>query len=131
MESTNQGGPGDCSEFGCGAVYKLSQSNGQWSESALYLFQTDTGNLPWSGVFLDSSGNAYGTTPGERSKQYGHGLSVNSCRSDTWSEMDIYDFPNPSSGSVPGKAVLSPTPPEIYTATTIVVPRKARPWCSS
>ena len=113
---TNQGGPGDCSEFGCGAVYKLSQSNGQWSESALYLFQTDTGNLPWSGVFLDSSGNAYGTTPGGGPNNTGTVYQLTPA-GDTWSEMDIYDFPNPSSGSVPEGGLIADSSGNLYGTT--------------
>lgn len=114
---TNEGGPGDCREFGCGAVYKLSQSNGQWSESALYLFQTNTGNQPWSGVLLDSSGNAYGTTPAGGPNNTGTIYQLTPS-GDTWSEMDIYDFPNPSNGSVPEGGLIADSSGNLYGTAT-------------
>ena len=62
---TTEAGGGDLSCFGigCGAIFKLTPSGGQWTESVLYGFQQSgtAGWMPLSGVVLDSSGNLYGT----------------------------------------------------------------------
>ena len=46
-----------------GVVYKLSRSNGGWTETVLYSFAGgDDGASPLSGVVLDGAGDLYGTT---------------------------------------------------------------------
>lgn len=57
----------DGGQYGYGIVYKLSPSNGNWTESVLYSFQngSDGGN-PYSGLILDS-GNLYGATSSDTS----------------------------------------------------------------
>jgi uncharacterized repeat protein (TIGR03803 family) len=48
-----------------GTVYKLTQSNGQWSETVVHAFQgpPNDGNTPiYVPVAIDSAGNIYGTT---------------------------------------------------------------------
>jgi len=49
---------------GQGTVFKLTPSNGGWTESVLYSFVggDNDGAQPWSGVVFDKSGNLYGTT---------------------------------------------------------------------
>jgi uncharacterized repeat protein (TIGR03803 family) len=48
---------------GLGAVYKLTRSGSQWTESVLYNFQgLNDGANPVGGVILDLAGNLYGTT---------------------------------------------------------------------
>jgi uncharacterized repeat protein (TIGR03803 family) len=54
-----------CSGYGCGNVFQLSLSNGNWVYSSLYEFTggADGGN-PEGGLIFDSAGNLYGTTTG-------------------------------------------------------------------
>ncbi len=48
---------------GCGVVFKLTPSNGSWTESVLYSFTgVPDGMEPTSGVIFDNAGNLYGTT---------------------------------------------------------------------
>jgi len=50
--------------FGQGIVFRLTPSNGGWTESVLYSFSGGRyGSEPMSGVILDEAGNLYGTTP--------------------------------------------------------------------
>ena len=50
-------------DFGNGAVYKLTQSGGDWTETVLYSFQgLNDGANPVGGVILDQAGNIYGGT---------------------------------------------------------------------
>jgi uncharacterized repeat protein (TIGR03803 family) len=63
--STTEGGytGGVCGTYGCGAVYKLTPSDGGWTESVLYAFQgASDGQNPSGGVIPDGSGNLYGST---------------------------------------------------------------------
>jgi uncharacterized repeat protein (TIGR03803 family) len=65
--TTSAGGSGHFG--GGGTVFKLSRSNGGWTESVLYSFCSlgqeeacPDGNSPQAGVTLDKLGNLYGTT---------------------------------------------------------------------
>jgi uncharacterized repeat protein (TIGR03803 family) len=49
---------------GCGVVYELSNSNGEWHQTVLHQFVDDPGALPFAGLVLDQSGNLYGATFG-------------------------------------------------------------------
>jgi uncharacterized repeat protein (TIGR03803 family) len=58
------GSGGTCAGDGCGTVFKLTQSRGNWSENVLYNFTGgNDGFGPGSGVVSDDAGNLYGTTP--------------------------------------------------------------------
>jgi len=61
--TTYTGGEGNCLQITCGVVYKLTPSNGGWTESVLYSFTggSDGGN-PYAGVIFDQASNLYGTT---------------------------------------------------------------------
>jgi uncharacterized repeat protein (TIGR03803 family) len=53
---------GNCSG-GCGTVFQLTNSGGQWSENQLYSFAAGVaGAYPAAGVIFDSSGRLYSTT---------------------------------------------------------------------
>jgi len=71
--TTISGGSG-CNQNSCGVVYKLTpQGKGNWKEAILHPFESATdGSEPGSGLYLDSSGNLYGTTYYGGSR-YGYG----------------------------------------------------------
>ncbi|MBZ5664516.1 MAG: hypothetical protein LAO30_07925 [Acidobacteriia bacterium] len=55
---------GLCAGDGCGVIYKLSPSDGGWTQTTLYSFKgLKDGFGPGSGLIFDSAGNLYGTTP--------------------------------------------------------------------
>jgi uncharacterized repeat protein (TIGR03803 family) len=57
------GGGGSC-EGGCGVVYKLTHSEGIWTQSVIYEFTGgNDGSGPGSPVAFDKHGNLYGMTP--------------------------------------------------------------------
>jgi uncharacterized repeat protein (TIGR03803 family) len=60
------GGKGRClygqENFYCGTLYKLSLTNGAWTESFPHIFVSRDGAEPWGGLILDKVGNLYGTT---------------------------------------------------------------------
>lgn len=58
------GGTGQACEGGCGVVYKLTHSGGNWSQSVLYNFTGgNDGSGPGAGLSFDGNGNLYGMTP--------------------------------------------------------------------
>jgi uncharacterized repeat protein (TIGR03803 family) len=57
------GGFGSC-EGGCGVVFKLTNSNGTWTQSVIHYFSGgNDGSGPGSGLAFDRHGNLYGMTP--------------------------------------------------------------------
>lgn len=72
--TTVYGGIGTCdSHLGCGTVWKLTPSGGEYTEEVLHSFQSGPGilgccfsirapNLPSAGIVLDPSGDIYGMT---------------------------------------------------------------------
>ena len=61
--TTITGGTGTCLDaLPCGTVFRLVHSNGMWTEGVIHDFGQGPGSWPYSGVTLDASGNAYGTT---------------------------------------------------------------------
>ena len=59
--TTPNGGDPSCFDS-CGIVFKLTPSNGGWTEGILYSFQgTNDGAFPYGSVIFDNVGNLYGT----------------------------------------------------------------------
>jgi uncharacterized repeat protein (TIGR03803 family) len=95
---------------GCGTVYKLTPSNGSWTESVLHSFGGGDGMWPQSGVVVDQAGNLYGTT-------YYGGLQCSGGQtgcgtvwelmpgSSGWTEKVLHLFQGGSDGSTPPGAL--------------------------
>lgn len=57
------GGTGVGCNYGCGTVYELLNTGGQWNETVLYSFQgSNDGSEPQYTLTFDSAGNLYGAT---------------------------------------------------------------------
>ena len=57
---------------GCGSIFKLTQSNGNWTYTSLHDFTCGSdGAYPYSTVVLDSAGNVYGTASAGGSQNKG------------------------------------------------------------
>ena len=79
-----------------GTVYKLTHSNGVWTESVLYSFKGGSdGDSPISTLVSDAKGNLYGTTSDGGAAGCGCGtifrLSLDT--GGTWTESVAYRFP--------------------------------------
>jgi uncharacterized repeat protein (TIGR03803 family) len=100
------GSGGECTGDGCGVVYKLTQSGGNWSESVLYNFTgSDDGFGPGGGVTFDKAGNLYGTTPDGGS--YGVGVVYQlSPNNGQWQQTVIHAFTGGSDGAVGSLGLL-------------------------
>ncbi len=116
--STNVGGA-----YGCGVVYKLTQSGGNWSQSVLYSFTCfDDGKNPYGGVTLDASGNLYGTTvaggSGGTCAGDGCGVVYKLTQSGgNWTESVLYNFTGGNDGYGPGGAVVFDNAGNLYGTT--------------
>lgn len=117
------GGTGAC-DGGCGTVFELSpNSNGGWTESALYSFQGGSdGATPVAGLLADSQGAFYGTTVA------GGGVSAGYCGSmgcgtvfelapisgGGWQESILFAFDGQSDGYFPGGVLISDGDGNLY-----------------
>jgi len=113
--TTTQGGSGTCGAAPCGVVYKLTPSNGGWTENVLYNFTgTSGGNGPNAGVIFDQAGNLYGTTsaggnPGCNGLGCGTVFQLTPSASG-WTENVLYSFQNGSDGANPiGGLIFDPS----------------------
>jgi len=98
--TTVAGGQGTCAGDGCGVVYKLSQSGGNWTETVLYPFQdSPDGWGPGGAVIFDRAGNLYGTTPDGGSNGEGTVYQLSQTNGQ-WTERLIHNFTGGDDGGV-------------------------------
>jgi len=90
--TTPYGGTGSGCFANCGVVYKLTPSNGAWTESVLYRFQGgNDGAFPFAGLIFDTAGNLYGTAEFGGTGFYGVVYKLSPSESG-WTESVIYAF---------------------------------------
>ena len=122
---TAQGGTGDCPPPGCGLVYQLqSLPGGKWKETVLHefgSFDMDGVKPSWGALFLDSSGNLYGTTDGG-------GKYRDQCSCGTvyklapgangkWKETILHSFEQGPGGTAPSAGVVMDKAGNLYGVT--------------
>ena len=115
--TTNFGGVQDR-----GTVYELSPSSGgTWTETVLYSFGTyaTDGDLPTSGVILDSAGNLYGVTAYGGRGQGGTVYELTPSETGSWSEKVLYafDYLNKSDGTGPTGNLIFDSAGNLYGVT--------------
>src|SRR5208337_3836312 len=99
--TTYNGGGGGCSG-GCGTVYKLTPSNGTWTESLIYSFtQGGDGQHPWGGVIFDQAGNLYGAAAVGGSGNGGTAFELTPSNG-SWTFNLLYSFTGPGGAFAPG-----------------------------
>jgi uncharacterized repeat protein (TIGR03803 family) len=115
--TTTQGG-----DYGNGAVYELTKSNGVWIGSVIHSFHGGAadGSYPVGGLVVDSAGNLYGTTAsgGPGCQGAGCGIVFELSRSGAgWIESVIHQFQGPEGARPYATLTLGPSG-EIYGSTT-------------
>ena len=99
--TTFMGGSSLCSG-GCGVVYKMTKTNGTWSENVLYTFTNGSdGAHPWSGLTADHSGNFYGTTSAGGTGGFGTVFELSPNGSGGWNLRTLYSFTGQDDGGTP------------------------------
>ncbi len=120
------GGIGMCQtgggKTGCGTVYKLTPSNGSWTESVLYNFTGGSdGATPYGGrLIFDQTGNLYGTTFGGGSKNCSGGCGVVyelTPSNGGWTENVLYTFSGGNDGANPWAGVIFDQSGNLYGTT--------------
>jgi uncharacterized repeat protein (TIGR03803 family) len=116
--TTAQGGkPLRCGGPGCGTVFMLTPSGGNWTESVLYQFSGGTdGSFPDGGVVLDTSGNLYGTTCCGGAHNAGTVFELTPSASG-WTESLLYTFQGSTDGKEPATGLMFDTLGNLYGST--------------
>ena len=79
-----------------GVVFRLAFSNGTWTETVLYAFDSTLGDGrdPSKGLLLDPAGSLYGTTSvGTNGVNHGTVFKLTPSPSGPWTETVLYAFP--------------------------------------
>jgi hypothetical protein len=90
---------GEGDTIGCGTVFRLSSSGGQWKEIQLYGFTENENNMPGSALSMDSKGALFSTA----------GYSVFRLipgRHNTWTKQTLFRFEEGINGTIPSSGVL-------------------------
>jgi uncharacterized repeat protein (TIGR03803 family) len=94
------GSGGVCVGDGCGVVYELTQSGGNWSETVLYSFgDSPDAAGPGGGVVFDAQGNIYATAADGGADGEGAIYEL-SPTSGGWTERVIHDFTGGDDGAL-------------------------------
>jgi uncharacterized repeat protein (TIGR03803 family) len=96
-----------CSPYGCGVVFELSPSSGEWTETVLHAFRGSDGSGP-NNLIRDAAGNFYGTTGagGTYNKGTVFKLTANSTG---YTENVLHHFTGGTDGWVPDGLVMDAT----------------------
>ena len=109
-----RGGIDNCSDFGCGNVFELSQSQSGWSFAILYGFQSETdGWNPGSPLTIGPGGSFYGATL-DGGIEGGGGTVFRiapicadpGCKRTIWTKATLYRFGQCDGAGVNGGLVL-------------------------
>ncbi len=106
-------------EFGSGAVYKLSPSGGNYTETNLYSFTGGSdGALSMTAVAMDAAGNIYGATT--QGGVHGFGTVFRLVReADGYTFQLLYTFTGGSDGASPEGNVVLDAAGNLYGATSL------------
>ena len=121
MATTNSGGvPHNINGCACGTVFKLSPSEGGWSETQLHLFvggPQDGGAPGFASVVMDAAGNVYGTT--ELGGLYGDGIvfKLSPLPDGGWTETVLHNFGSGTDGNRPEATLIIDAAGNLYGTT--------------
>jgi uncharacterized repeat protein (TIGR03803 family) len=109
-----------CGGFGCGIVFELVDSGGDYTEKVLYSFIGTNGEMPVGGLISDSSGNFYGTT--EEGGANGDGTVFELVKSSSgYTEKVLYSFrgPDDNDGQAPVAGLVIDQAGDLYGTTSL------------
>jgi uncharacterized repeat protein (TIGR03803 family) len=106
---------------GLGSVFKLTKSNGKFTESVLYSFKAEPdGNSPTSTLVFDAHGNLYGTTSaGGDANGDGTIFKLTPTSGGKWKETVVHRFKNDPDGSQPYYGLVLDKKGNFYGTTAI------------
>lgn len=117
--ATPYGGGGGCSG-GCGVVFKLTpDSQGQWKETVLHVFNGIDGANPYGTLIFDNSGNLYGTTQYGGHFAAGAVFMLSQVSGHTqWRETLVHSFTGVKDGGNPYAGLIFDASENLYGTTT-------------
>ncbi|HEY3638488.1 MAG TPA: choice-of-anchor tandem repeat GloVer-containing protein [Rhizomicrobium sp.] len=118
--TTVNGGSGDCSDAGCGTVFEVTPAG---AEKVIYQFQGDADGLnPQASLFMDGSGNLFGTTyaGGSQNCEGGCGtvFELSPSKGGGWTESVIYSFQGGNDGDGPQGGLVEDSSGNLYGTTS-------------
>jgi hypothetical protein len=116
--TTYYGGAGTCGPVGCGVVFRLSQSNGEWTEKVIHDFNVSgtDGQFPFAGLIFDAAGNLYGTTS-ESANGTGRVFELTPGADDKWTEIIVHNWASCEFGCGPEAPVTFDQDGNLYGTT--------------
>jgi uncharacterized repeat protein (TIGR03803 family) len=112
--TTEFGGTGGCSIFGCGTVYEISpDGTASWKETILHDFDGSDGWQIHPGLIIDSAGNLYGMATNGGTYSSGTVFEL-SPSSGSWSFSVLHQFFGGNDGSVPYQALTLDAAGNLY-----------------
>lgn len=91
--TTLEGGTGCSGGNGCGTVYKLTNTGGEyWTKTAIYEFHGNDGSYPFGGVIFDAAGNLYGVTNGGGANDEGVVYELTPVVNGFWTQTILHTF---------------------------------------
>ena len=120
--TTAYGGNTSC-DYGCGVVYKLTPSNGGWTESVIYSFTGgDDGAEPVGGLIFDQAGNLYGTGFAGGSGLGGVIFELTPSNG-KWTETTLHGFQAGTDGSRPQSTLIFDSAGNLYGVASLGGPK--------
>ena len=111
------GSGGGCGGNGCGTVYKLTNTGGQyWTKTTLYEFHDTDGNYPIGGVTFDAAGNLYGTAIGGGNNDMGLVYELTPVANGFWTQTILHAFQR-SDGDAPVGPLTKDASGNLYGVT--------------
>ena len=117
--TTFYGGDTQYCNLGCGLVYQLARSGGDWTENVLYNFTgTTDGATPRSGVDFDQSGNLIGTAFNDGNRANAGTVFELTPSNGGWLESTVYGFHDSGDGGYPDGGLILDASGNVYGTTS-------------
>ena len=104
---------------GCGVVFRLSQSNGQWTEKVIHDFDVSgtDGYFPYASLIFDAAGNLYGTASESAPDREGMVFELTPGADGRWTETIIHNWGTCEYGCGPEAGVIFDQHGNLYGTT--------------
>jgi uncharacterized repeat protein (TIGR03803 family) len=104
--------------YGQGAVFELNASDGSWTETVLYSFRGGTHHgWPAAGVYLDASGNIFGTLSDNGDEGQGAVFRLQPDSDGKWTETLLHTFRKRGDGDFPWSDLVPDAADNLYGTT--------------
>jgi uncharacterized repeat protein (TIGR03803 family) len=107
-----------CEPPGCGVVFELSPSNGNWSERLLVDFNGSDGSSSVAPLVFDSHGNLYGSTKSGGTSGNGTVFELVASNGGAWTEMVWHSFTGGTDGSQPQSGIMFDAAGHLYATAS-------------